>query len=648
MLDLRDNGGGLLNEAVLVSSDLHPRRHDRLDRRAARGRAHVFEATGDAIDTDIPVVVLVNRGTRLGVGDRHRRAAGPRPRQGRRHAHVRQGRLPGDRARSPTAARSTSPSASTSCRAGATSAAAASRRARASRRTCRPRTTPTTRARRGADAALAGCREARVSRDAAPRARADAPRGVRSSPCSTSAAASWSREPFFARGPPARSSTAPRRRAASATSCSCGRSGRGGGHGKVVRRHRPARRRARRARGADARPRAAPRASTRARRARGARGRRATRRRTSPRARPARPADVHDRPADRARLRRRDLRRAARRRRRRASGSTSPTSPPTCARARSSTARRTGARTSVYVPGTVEPMLPEALSNEACSLVPDQDRLAVTVELDLERRARCARSAFYRSHDPLRRAARLPEVDRIFAGRRARAGAVGRAAGRRARRRRPRCRPSARAAARSRSSRSEPEFDFDARGPRDRLRAERADRVAPPDRAPDDRRQRGGGDAARRRASCRRSTACTSGPSPRASSAWSSSSPRSTSRRRRCPSTMTPQQAAERGRRDARASSTQHVRRTRPRARGAHLARAALAQAGPLRPAQPRPRGPALAALLPLHVADPPLSRPDLPPRAAGRDRRRARTRRPRRRLRRRRRVVLGSASATR
>jgi ribonuclease R len=40
--------------------------------------------------------------------------------------------------------------------------------------------------------------------------------------------------------------------------------------------------------------------------------------------------------------------------------------------------------TSVYVPGAVEPMLPEALSNGVCSLVPGQDRLAVTVELEFE------------------------------------------------------------------------------------------------------------------------------------------------------------------------------------------------------------------------------------------------------------------------
>ena len=71
--------------------------------------------------------------------------------------------------------------------------------------------------------------------------------------------------------------------------------------------------------------------------------------------------------------------------------------------------------TSVYVPGEVEPMLPEALSNDACSLVPGQDRLAVTVELDLEG-ARVVRTAFHRSL--IRSDERLdyPQVDRIFAG----------------------------------------------------------------------------------------------------------------------------------------------------------------------------------------------------------------------------------------
>jgi len=71
--------------------------------------------------------------------------------------------------------------------------------------------------------------------------------------------------------------------------------------------------------------------------------------------------------------------------------------------------------TSVYVPGTVEPMLPSSLSNGACSLVPGQDRLAVTVELDLDG-ARVERAAFHRS--VIRSDERLDydRVDRIFAG----------------------------------------------------------------------------------------------------------------------------------------------------------------------------------------------------------------------------------------
>jgi ribonuclease R len=71
--------------------------------------------------------------------------------------------------------------------------------------------------------------------------------------------------------------------------------------------------------------------------------------------------------------------------------------------------------TSVYVPGLVEPMLPEALSNDACSLRPGVERLAVTVEMDLEGPRR-RRVAFYRSR--IRSDERLdyPQVDRIFAG----------------------------------------------------------------------------------------------------------------------------------------------------------------------------------------------------------------------------------------
>jgi ribonuclease R len=72
--------------------------------------------------------------------------------------------------------------------------------------------------------------------------------------------------------------------------------------------------------------------------------------------------------------------------------------------------------TSVYVPGAVEPMLPEALSNQACSLVPGQDRLAVTVEMTLEG-DRVTQSAFHRSIIRSDQRLDYDQVDRIFAGR---------------------------------------------------------------------------------------------------------------------------------------------------------------------------------------------------------------------------------------
>jgi ribonuclease R len=71
--------------------------------------------------------------------------------------------------------------------------------------------------------------------------------------------------------------------------------------------------------------------------------------------------------------------------------------------------------TSVYVPGAVVPMLPHALSSDACSLRPGAERLAVTVELELDG-GQVRRSAFYRSL--IRSDARLDyeQVDRVFAG----------------------------------------------------------------------------------------------------------------------------------------------------------------------------------------------------------------------------------------
>jgi len=118
--------------------------------------------------------------------------------------------------------------------------------------------------------------------------------------------------------------------------------------------------------------------------------------------------------------------------------------------------------TSVYVPGAVEPMLPGALSNSACSLVPGQDRLAVTVEMVIDG-DHVRQPAFYRS--VIRSDERLDydRVDRVFAGTERAGGVWGAGLG------------CARAVAEALASRraasaaieiesAEPEFDFDARG----------------------------------------------------------------------------------------------------------------------------------------------------------------------------------------
>jgi ribonuclease R len=118
---------------------------------------------------------------------------------------------------------------------------------------------------------------------------------------------------------------------------------------------------------------------------------------------------------------------------------------------------------SVYVPGTVEPMLPAALSGDACSLVPGKSRRAVTVEISMDGQGGVGRTSFYRSL--IRSDVRFTyeEVDRLFAE-----GAQARE---------PVAEPLARARAvaaalkQARLARgalavetSEPEFEFDERG----------------------------------------------------------------------------------------------------------------------------------------------------------------------------------------
>ncbi|HET9094336.1 MAG TPA: RNB domain-containing ribonuclease [Solirubrobacteraceae bacterium] len=131
--------------------------------------------------------------------------------------------------------------------------------------------------------------------------------------------------------------------------------------------------------------------------------------------------------------------------------------------ARSATDREAYRRgTSVYVPGAVEPMLPQELSNGACSLVPFEDRLAVTVEM-LVRGAEVVSAAFYRSVIRSDQRLTYEQVDRIFAGGERAADEWGEGlAGARAAARALEERRSAKAALVLESA--EPEFFFDRRG----------------------------------------------------------------------------------------------------------------------------------------------------------------------------------------
>ncbi|HLM30195.1 MAG TPA: RNB domain-containing ribonuclease [Solirubrobacterales bacterium] len=72
---------------------------------------------------------------------------------------------------------------------------------------------------------------------------------------------------------------------------------------------------------------------------------------------------------------------------------------------------------SVYVPGTVEPMLPRTLSAGACSLSPDVERLAVTTEMLLAPDATVSSVSFYRSRIRSDHRLSYDELDEYFAGR---------------------------------------------------------------------------------------------------------------------------------------------------------------------------------------------------------------------------------------
>ncbi len=259
---------------------------------------------------------------------------------------------------------------------------------------------------------------------------------------------------------------------------------------------------------------------------------------------------------------------------------------------------------------------------------PGRERAAVTVELELARRGR-APTAFYRS--TIRSDERLDydRVDAIFAGReparepwaqplaaaREAAAALGQA----------RARHGSALTVES----EEPEFAFDARRGSERHQGARADGVPPPDRAPDDRRQRGrraGAGAAGRAVPVPRARAPAGGGRGTARRAAGLAGGRHAGGAAR---SMSPAQAAERGGRGLAPGGGPRAAHRRARAGGrpdrgadgrppgAERAGAAVAATGVLLAAQPRPRRAGVGVLLPLHLPDPPLPGPRVPPRAA-------------------------------
>ncbi len=289
-------------------------------------------------------------------------------------------------------------------------------------------------------------------------------------------------------------------------------------------------------------------------------------------------------------------------------------------------ARRRG--TSVYVPGAVEPMLPEALSNDACSLVPGAERAAVTVELELHG-ASVTKAAFYRSLIRSDERLSYEHVDRIFAGRERAAAPWGEPleVAREVAGALERARREGHSGALTLDS-SEPEFAFD----NDGNVSEVGIRAQTESHRVIEHLMIAANEAVARLLSGR-GTPCLyrvhERPKPERVEA-----PRRPARlasrcpHRRCRKNMSRSQAAElMGEISRRVEA--HVRAAAGSTgwtRSVDLADPAHAPAGRLLTEERRSCRPGHGALLPLHLADPPLPRSRLPPRAAvGRRRGRAR-----------------------
>ena len=336
------------------------------------------------------------------------------------------------------------------------------------------------------------------------------------------------------------------------------------------------------------------------------------RKRSAPR--PHRAGDLHRRPGHRARLRRRRLRPASRATAP-GSGSTSPTSPPTSNRARCSTRRRGGAATAPTSPARSSRCCRTRSRSEACSLAPGVERLAVTTEVELGPGMEPRRARFYRSR--IRSDVRLnyDQLDEIFAGRAQPPAEVAEPLAA--------AREVAAGLGEHRGTTSldvesfEPEFRFDAEGNVvaahgvaqteahrliERLMILNNEQVAQlleRERVPAIYRVHAQPDAARIERLLEQLAALGVPTPPLGQGLWRRSE-------------------AGQGRRRGEPAGAARGRATRARPGGVYLARAPIPQAGHLQRAERRPRRPRQLRLLPLHLADPPLPRPRLPPGAAG------------------------------
>ncbi len=270
--------------------------------------------------------------------------------------------------------------------------------------------------------------------------------------------------------------------------------------------------------------------------------------------------------------------------------------------------------TSVYVPGSVEPMLPQSLSNGACSLVPDEVRPTLTVELTIGTRG-VRGASIYRSL--IRSDARLDydRVDRIFAGSETAAAPWGEPLA------------AARAAAgaldalrRGRSAvvlqSSEPDFRFDRRGdvvagePTVQTESHRLIEhlmIAANEQVAQFLEERK--IPALYRVHERPESAAVDRLIDQLASLGVPTPPVPDGH-------LSATQAAEVVS-EASELVAAWVARSRTRRTGAELTGAALPEAGLLQRSQPRPRRVGVGALLPFHLPDPPLPGPDLSPRGA-------------------------------